>query len=427
MMDNQEARRMAVIEQSLAGKFNNQQAAQLLERSVRQIQRLKQKVKEKGLSAVLHGNRGKQPHNAVPEAKRAEILRLATSTLKDCNYLHMQEVLETEMGMEISYSALSRLLRSQHIPTSLSKHRRKSHRSRKAMQHFGELVQLDASRFDWFSNGDYSYLHAAIDDATNKVLALYFTHEESLEAYSELIFQTNQAYGLPQALYTDGRTVFFYDSKTKHQLSLEEQLAGVEENMPQFARACKSTGILLKRAHSAQAKGLVERLWGSLQNRLPKDFLRLNIHSMEQANAFFPHFIAAWNRKHAHDPASPDSFFAPKWPADLLNLQFAVHEKRILSKGFTFDFQGKKYIIPDPSCPARPGDILTVAFSKHCPVQVIFAGHAYTVAEFRKVPPSPPVPKLSAAELAAKRSEIGRMGRQASPYRKNLPQPAQPS
>jgi len=82
MMDNQEARRIAVIEQSLAGKFNNQQAAQLLERSVRQIQRLKQKAKKDGPSAVLHGNRGKQPHNALRGEKRAEILRLATTTLK---------------------------------------------------------------------------------------------------------------------------------------------------------------------------------------------------------------------------------------------------------------------------------------------------------------------------------------------------------
>ncbi len=120
MMDNQEARRIAVIEQSLAGKFNNRQAAQLLERSVRQILRLKQKAKKEGTSAVLHGNRGKQPHNALPEAKRAEILRLATTTLKDCNYLHMQEVLETEMKKAVSYSCLSRLLRSCSLGFTLS-------------------------------------------------------------------------------------------------------------------------------------------------------------------------------------------------------------------------------------------------------------------------------------------------------------------
>lgn len=427
MMDSKEARRVAVIEQTLAGKFHNQQAAQLLECSVRQVQRLKKKAREEGPTAVLHGNRGRQPHNALPAAKQTEILHLATSQLKDCNYLHMQEVLDTEMGIKISYSSLSRLLRSHHIETSLPKRRRKCHRSRKAMEHFGELVQLDASRFDWFSDGTYAHLHAAIDDATNRVLALYFTKEESLEGYRELIFQINRAYGLPHALYADGRTIFFYDSKTKHQLSLEEQLAGIEENMPQFARACKSTGITLKHAYSAQAKGLVERLWGSLQNRLPKDFLRLNIHTMEQANAYFSRFIPSWNRRHSHDPAADEPFFAPKWPSKLLKLHFATQEKRILSKGFTFAFKGKKYTIPDPSCPAHPGDILTVACSESCPVQVIFEGQAYKAVEFIKSKPPASVTKLTAVELARKRSEYGRMGRQASPFRKDLPQLPQSS
>jgi transposase len=427
MMDNKEARRVAIIEPTLEGKFKNYQAAQLLELSVRQVKRLKKIAKVKGSAAVLHANRGKQPHNALPAAKQAEILQLATSKLKNCNYLHMQEVLETEMGIEISYSSLYRLMRSHHIETSMPKRRRRCHRSRKAMNHFGELVQLDASKFDWFSDGSYAYLHAAIDDATNKVLALYFTKEESLEGYRELIFQINKAYGLPHTLYADGRTIFFYDSKLKHKLSLEEQLAGIEENRPQFARACKSTGITLMHAYSPQAKGLVERLWGSFQNRLPKDFLRLDIRTMDQANAYFSRFIPSWNRRHSHDPAAEESFFAPKWPSGLLELHFATQEKRILSKGFTFAFQGKKYTIPDPSCPAHPGDILTVAFSESCPVQVIFEGQAYKVIEFKKSAPLAPVTKLTAEELTKKRSEYGRMGRQASPFRKTLPQLPQSS
>ena len=93
MMDHKEARRMAVIGQTLEGKFNNQQAAQLLGLSIRQVKRLKNKAKLEGLAAVLHGNRGKPPHNALPAAKQAEILQLATSTLKGCNYLHMQEII----------------------------------------------------------------------------------------------------------------------------------------------------------------------------------------------------------------------------------------------------------------------------------------------------------------------------------------------
>lgn len=418
MMDNQEARRISVIEQTIEGKFNNSEAAQLLGRSIRQIQRLKRKAEAGGATAVLHGNRGKRPHNALPDETRTAVLNLAKDTLKDYNYMHMQEVLEDEYEISISYSALSRLLKREDIKTPVPKKRRKKHKSRKAKEYFGELVQLDASKHDWFGDGSYAHLHAAIDDATDKVLALYFTKEETTEAYCELVFQTNKTYGLPKEFYADGRTVFFYDSKKKHQLTLEEQLAGIEESMPQFARACKATGIILTRAGSPQAKGLVERLWGSLQGRLPKDFARLGIQNMEQANEYLSKFITSWNRRHSHPPSKPESFFALKYPAKALKLLFATHETRILSNGYTFSFLGKKYTFLNPSCPAEPGQVLTVAYSKYCQVQVIFEGVSYQVIEFKRNDPAPSPQKLSAEALSKKRSEYGKMGRQASRYRK---------
>jgi len=152
-------------------------------------------------------------------------------------------------------------------------------------------VQLDASKYDWFSDGSYVHFHAAIDDASNQVLGLYFTKEETFEAYAELVLQTTREHGLPQAFYADGRSIFFYDSKVKKKLSLEEELAGIKEKKPQFARACQELDIKLIQAHSPQAKGLVERLWGSLQDRLPKGFVRLRIHTMEDANKYLSGYI----------------------------------------------------------------------------------------------------------------------------------------
>lgn len=418
MMDNQEARRISIIEQTLEGKFNNSEAARLLDRSVRQIQRLKRKAETGGATAVLHGNRGRSPHNALPEATRTAVLSLAKGILKDYNYMHMQEVLEDEHGISLSYSCLSRLLKREEIKTPVPRKRRKKHKSRKAKEYFGELVQLDASKYDWFGDGTYAHLHGAIDDATNKVLALYFTKEETTEAYCELVFQINQSYGLPKQFYVDGRSVFFYDSRKKQKLTLEEELAGIEENMPQFARACKATGIKLSHASSPQAKGLVERLWGSLQGRLPKDFVRLGIQNMEQANKYLSKIITSWNRRHSDPPAKPESFFAPKYPSKTLKLIFAKHETRILSNGYTFSFMDKKYSFVKDSCPAKPGDALTVAYSKYCPVQVVFEDEAYQVEEFKRREPLPPKPKLSREELSKILSEAGKKGRQASPFRK---------
>jgi len=342
MMNKDEARRITVIEQTLEGKFTNQQAADLLQLSVRQIKRLKAKARKAGISAIFHGNRNRKPHNAVSEQIEKRIIDLAEGELEGYNFLHMQEVLAEEHDLDISYSSLSRLLKKHGIKSPKGKRRRKKHRPREAKAYKGELVQLDASKYDWFSDGSYAHLHAAIDDATNQVLGLYFTKEETFEAYAELVLQINREHGLPHAFYADGRSIFFYDSRVKKKLSLEEELAGIKEKKPQFARACQALGIKLIQAHTPQAKGLVERLWGSLQDRLPKDFFRLGIHNMEDANKYLSGYILEWNRIHSHTPQKKGSFFSPKLSEKILHTHFAKHQYRILSSGYTFSFEGQK-------------------------------------------------------------------------------------
>jgi hypothetical protein len=122
----------------------------------------------------------------------------------------------------------------------------------------GEMAQMDASSFDWLGNGSYLHLHGAIDDATGRILALHFEKEETFEGYCELMFQMNQDGHLPREIYTDGRTVFAYNTKKKNKLTLEEELTGKIQRQPHFARALRETNILLIIAHSAQAKGGIE-------------------------------------------------------------------------------------------------------------------------------------------------------------------------
>lgn len=364
MMDEKETRRMAVIEQTLEGKFKNQQAADLLHLSIRQVKRLKMKVRNGGATAILHGNRGRKPHNAIPESMEIKIMEFAEGELKGYNFTHMKEVIEEISGITITYSSFRRILKRHGIKSPKGGRRRKKHRSREAKAHLGELVQLDASRYDWFGDGSYAHLHGAIDDATNQVVGLYFTKEETMEGYSELVFQINRTHGLPHAFYADGRTIFFYDSKTKKKRTIEEQMAGMKERQPQFARACNEVGITLKQAHSPQAKGLIECLWSSLQDRLPKDFIRLGIHTMEEANTCLPDFMTKWNCQHSHAPKEQESFLSPKLPEKTLPISFARHEQRIFTNGYTFSFGGKKYIVPDKTFPASPGDVLTVVSGK---------------------------------------------------------------
>jgi hypothetical protein len=174
------------------------------------------------------------------------------------------------------------------------------------------MAQMDASSFDWLGNGSYLHLHGAIDDATGRILALHFDKEETLEGYCELMFQMNRDGHLPREIYTDARTVFVYDSKKKKKLTLEEELAGKLEKQPNFARALKELNILHIVARSAQAKGGIERLWQTLQDRLTKDMKRNGICTVEQANEFLKKYIPYYNRKFAVQASNPEKAYLPK-------------------------------------------------------------------------------------------------------------------
>lgn len=377
-MSKQEARKITIIEELLKGLFNNNQAAQLLSLSIRQTQRLKKEAAKNGVYSILHKRRGQKPSNTLDPLISEEIVRIYKTELTGYNFCHATDVLAEEKQIFVSVSTLSRYLKASGIRSPKAKRRPKKHRCRDARPREGELVEMDASKFDWLSNGFYLHLHGAIDDATGKVLALHFDKEETFDAYCELVFQMNHNGHLPRELYTDRRTIFVYDSKKKNQLSLEEELAGVHEKQPQFARAMRELGILLVLANSPQAKGAIERLWGTLQDRLSKDLVRHGITTMEQANAFLPLFIRYYNRKFTVQPASPEKAYLPMCELAYLKTILSTHDTRKLDSGLSFTFRGNKYSLPyskaEKKISASPHDIITVATSRHIGLQVIFKG-----------------------------------------------------
>jgi hypothetical protein len=221
-------------------------------------------------------------------------------------------------------------------------------------------------------------LHGAIDDATGRILALHFEKEETFEGYCELIFQMNRDGHLPREIYTDGRSIFAYDSKKKKKLSIAEELAGKTEKQPHFARALKELNILLIIAKSAQAKGGIERLWETLQDRLVKDMKRKGITTTEQANEFLKHYIPYYNRKFAVQAAKPEKAYLPKVDLAQIQLIFSKQVTRKLDSGLSFSFEGQKYRLPvyvnSKRVPASPHDTITVAISKHIGIQVLLKG-----------------------------------------------------
>lgn len=377
-MSKQEARRITIIEELMAGRFTNKQAAELLDLSVRQVQRMKAEASTNGVMSILHKNRGRKPANALDTELAEKICRIYQTELYKYNFCHATDVLAEDKDIFVSVSTVSRYLKANGIRSPKAKRRPKRHRSRNAREREGEMIQMDASSFDWLGNGSYLHLHGAVDDATGRILALHFEKEETFEGYCELMFQMNQEGHLPREIYTDGRTVFVYDSKKKRDLTIAEELAGKVEKQPNFARALKELNILLIIARSAQAKGGIERLWETLQDRLAKDMQRKGITSVEQANDFLKHYIPYYNRKFAVQAANPEKAYLPKQDMSVLQLIFAKHETRKLNSGLGFSFGGQKYRLPvyvdNNKVPASPHDTITVATSNHIGMQVLYKG-----------------------------------------------------
>ena len=315
-MSRKEVPRAGLVKAALAGKITNQQGATALHLSVRQFQRLKRRYQEGGPRALVHRSRGQSsPRRLAPELRQqvAELLQAPYAGFNDC---HLTEKLQELHRLALSRASVRRIRRALGLP---AKHRRRppQHRGRRTPEaQMGALVQLDGSPFDWLEGrGPALTLLGAIDDATNTVLALHFRPTEDLHGYATLLREVALTYGLPLALYGDRLNVFV---RNDPHWTLEEQLQGAQEPT-HFGRMLQELGIGYIPAGSPQAKGRIERLWRTLQDRLVSELRLRGLASLEAANAFLPEFLADFNRRFAHAPADSDAAWR-RPPRDLEQL-----------------------------------------------------------------------------------------------------------
>ena len=343
-MNQKEARRLYVIEQTIAGKLTVRQAAELLDLSSRQVKRLKKGVKSQGAASLAHKNRGRKPKHAITAEVKDLIVALALdpNKYKDASCEQMAELLASYQGINISPRSIRRILKSAGISLAHAHKPARRRKSRDRMPSLGLLVQCDASPFAWFeSRGSHATLHGAIDDATGKVLGLYFRPTEDMMGHLHVLHQVITNYGIPQSLYTDRHTIFISPKTDK--LSVEEELAGKVVPLTQFGRAISELGIGHIAALSPQAKGRVERLWQTLQGRLVIELRLAGISTIEDANAFLPGFISRFNERFAVEPADPQSAFRSSPSPDVLDQIICVKEPRKASAGSTIAFSHRTY------------------------------------------------------------------------------------
>ncbi|MBI5231549.1 MAG: ISNCY family transposase [Coriobacteriales bacterium] len=297
---------MRTIDAARAGRIANSEGARQLGLSKRQFIRLRKRVAEEGPSGVIHKGRGRRSNRRICDEERARIARLLEKTYTGFNDTHATEMLAERHGV----TACRETIRSIRVEAGLPaarKRRAPKHRSRRERRgREGTMLLLDGSMHRWFEKrGKKCTLLGAIDDATGQIVALRFEPTEDLAGYLEPFATILEERGVPASTYTDKHSVFHVNRATP---SIEEQLSGTEP-LSQFGRALDELGIVRIYSLSPQARGRVERLWGTLQDRLVSEMRLEGIDCIEEANAFLERFVPRYNARFAREASEP----VPDW------------------------------------------------------------------------------------------------------------------
>lgn len=303
VLNKLEQRRVTVLNHLASGALVNSQAARLLGISVRQLQRLHHAYVEQGVAGLAHGNRGRPAPNAVDTGTVARIVELARTTYQGFNHQHLTEMLAEKHEILLSRPTVRRILLVAGIASPRRRRAPKHRRRRDRYPREGMLLQLDASRHDWLEGrGPYLSLVGAVDDATGKVPWACFREQEDAQGYFIVMRETVSRYGIPMAVYADRHSIFYQaKDKSLEKLSLEEQLAAQREPT-QFGRLLNELGVQLIHALSPQAKGRIERLWGTFQDRLASELRLARAANSEQANQVLWSYLPRHNRRFAVSP-----------------------------------------------------------------------------------------------------------------------------
>jgi transposase len=336
----QDEKRLDVIQRVYRSELTVVQAAVVLGLSERQCYRIKARVGKAGAKGVVHGNRGRPCKGRTKEKVVKRIVELAQGKYKDFNDHHLTEKLIEQEKIKLCREKVRQLLRAHGI-ASPKKRRGIKHRSRRERRASeGMMLQVDGSPHDWLQGrGPRLCLIGAIDDATSKVMGALFFEAESSWGYFKLFCQIFTEHGVPQSIYTDCHSVFFTDREP----TLAEQL--INRKPPtEVGRGLEELGVTLILAHSPQAKGRIERLWNTFQDRLVSELRLAKAKTVQQATVVLDRYLPLHNRKFAK-PAQAQ----PAWrKLSALQIRRALcfKQQRTVAKDNTVTFDGVVLQIP---------------------------------------------------------------------------------
>lgn len=337
-MSERELRRAEVLASVMAGRLTVTAAAEVMGITRRQAHRLVLRFTADGAAGLRHHARGRPSNRLLGPHIRQLAMAYVTESYSDFGPSFASEMLLERHGLSVSRETLRKWMSEDGLWLS-RKQRRQFHQPRIRREHFGELVQIDGSEHRWFEDrGPRCTLIVFIDDATGRLVALRFVQSESAFAYFEALKGYLASYGRPLAFYSDKHSIF--------RVSKPHAQSG--QGMTQFGRALSELSIEILCANSSQAKGRVERVNRTLQDRLVKELRLEEISTIKAANAYLPGFIGRFNERFASAPARPNDLHRPleRNPAQLDTI-LAWREQRYVTQQLALSYDSKRIILDE--------------------------------------------------------------------------------
>lgn len=331
--------RLDIIRSCIVGDITNATAAGRLHLKVRQVQRLKHAVRETGDGAIVHGNRGKTPHNATRKTEANKIVSfLKKKKHRDFGPTFAMEKLAEKKDIHRSRESVRRLMVKNGLWEVSPRQGPVIHRQwRERRALYGELVQFDGSYHRWFEDGEEHCVLAAIDDATSIVPQALFENNEGIQSVFRFWLSYIETHGLPVAIYLDKFSTY----KINHQRAVDN-----EELMTQFQRAMGELGIKVICANSPEAKGRIERLFKTMQDRLVKEMRLEGIKETKAADDFLKEtYLPDHNKRFSVEARQQGDAHRPLTDAlkQKLPAIFSIQSKRQIRNDFTFQFKNQWY------------------------------------------------------------------------------------
>jgi len=332
-MSKKELNRLPVIESVIDRKMTQSEAASRLSISDRQVRRIAINFSKLGPAGLVHHLRGRPSNHRLPSELKDRAVNLIRDKYHDFGPTLAAEKLEEIDGIKIDHN----LLRREMIKAGLwqEKKRKAKHRAwRERKEHFGELVQFDGSHHDWFEGrGETVVLLASRDDANNLISARFYHFEGTMPVF-DFWKRYLEHYGKPKAIYLDNHGTY----KVNHKIALDEN------TLTQFGRACEELNIELVYAKSPQAKGRIENLFGTLQDRLVKELRLKGISTLPEANAFLEEkFLPRFNQRFQKQAKKKSDFHQPLTIKDNFLKSFSIKSERLINNDFTISFKNQWY------------------------------------------------------------------------------------